>query len=189
MQLDYHTITDERLYYSADTRLFRKHRLNTKVTHRWGLKGISVRKNDPEQVIEYAGIGFFGYYAGPQVHVVDHYGLGDALIARLPPYNRGKDWRPGHYTRIVPDGYVQTLKSKNDQNLISDKKLSEYYDHLKIITQGSTFSMERLLEIWKMNTGAYDHLIDFDTYRYPKSTKVNCGVSGCNKTGQPIKLG
>ena len=177
-QLLYHTITDERLKYGPTTALFRDGRFNREVTDYWAEKGKSVRKDDPNQVYAFDAIGYFGYYAGPQLHVVDAFGLGDALLSRMPPYHRGREWRPGQFKRVIPDGYVKTIESEYKQDLIADKNLAEFFDHLLVIIRGSTFSRERLQEIWKMNTGAYNQLIDFDTYRYPQSVTVHCSSTG-----------
>ena len=180
-----------RLHYSTDTRLLRDGRLNTEMDLRnpWAAQAIAARKDDPKQVIEFASIGFFGYFAGPQMHVVDFAGLGDSLIARLPPEDEGMNWVPGHLYRIIPDGYIETIENGAVDNQIKDKKLAEFYDHMKVITRGSTFSGQRLSEIWKMNTGAYNQLIDFVPYRYPDTVKVTCSESGCNEDGQPVKSG
>ncbi len=186
----FNTTGHSRLNYSPYTRLLRNGYLNTEMdlSQEWAAAAIAAREEDPKQVIEFPSIGFFGYFAGPQVHVVDRVGLGDALIARLPPYHRGMDWWPGHLYRIVPKGYTETIKSGYANNEIKDKNLAEYFDHMNVITRGDTFSRARLSEIWRMNTGAYDHLIDFDAYRYPKSIIMPCNKSGCNQVGQPLKV-
>ena len=185
----FETSGHSRLNYSPHTRLLRDGRLNTGVNHPWADQGIAAREEDPQQVIVVASIGFFGYYAGPQLHVLDPVGLGDALIARLPPINQGEDWVPGHLLRVIPDGYIETIESGAAENQISDEKLAEYFDHLKVITRGKTFSGQRLSEIWKMNTGEYDDLIDFFAYRYPGAAVVDCSSSSCNEGGEPVLLG
>lgn len=38
----------------------------------------------------WASIGLFGLFAGPEVHIVDPLGIGDALLARQPAL---PDWR------------------------------------------------------------------------------------------------
>ena len=185
----YNTGGHSRLHYSPVTRFLRNGRINTEVEHRFADEAAAAREENPKQVIKFASVGFFGFYAGPQIHVLDTVGLGDALLARMPPRHRGIDFWPGHLYRDVPDGYMETLESNVGANLITDKNLAEYYEHLKIITEGSTFSGERLAEIWKVNTGAYDALIDFNTYRYPDAARISCSDSGCNEGGQPVSLG
>jgi len=180
-----------RLNYSHYTRLLRDGRLNAEMNlaHPGAAQAIAARKDNPKQVIEFDHIGFIGYYGGPQLHVVDPIGLGDALIARLPPEDRGMNWWPGHLYRIVPEGYIETIESGGVDNQIKDKNLAEFYDHMRVITFGGTFSRQRLLEIWRMNTGVYDDLINFVTYRYPGSKKLACNQSGCNENEPPVLLG
>lgn len=53
-------------------------------------------------------VGWLGYSQGPELHIVDAYGLVDPVIARAP-LEPGKPLRPGHLQRVLPDGYVQYL--------------------------------------------------------------------------------
>jgi len=69
----------------------------------------------------------------------------------------------------MPDGYLQSLQV--GKNMIADPNLATYYDKLRLITRGGLFDRQRLVEIWKMNTGQYDALIDRDAYRYPGMIK------------------
>ena len=80
------------------------------------------------------------------------------------------------------------MENGNDINRLVDKDLAKYYEKLSVITRSSTFSMARLMEIWKMNTGAYDTLIDYDRYHYPEAVKVVCSPPDCDETSQPIQF-
>lgn len=91
------------------------------------------------------------YQWGPNVHVVDRNGLVDALIARIP---HTESRRPGHFWRVIPDGYLESLES--GENLIADPDLAVYYDHLSPVIHGPVFSRDRLREIWRFNTGFYN---------------------------------
>jgi arabinofuranosyltransferase len=102
--------------------------------------------------------GLFAFYAAPQLHVVDTHGLGDPLLARLPTYNT-TDFIIGHFFRAVPEGYCKYRRSFGSQ--IQDKNLREYYQKLSILIHNEKlFSRERLLTIWRFNTGYYDYLLD-----------------------------
>jgi len=102
--------------------------------------------------------GLFSFYAGPDLHIVDTHGLGDPLLARLPAMERF-DFIIGHFFRAVPDGYWKFERSFGNQ--IKDRNLHEYYDKLSILTRNENlFSRERLVTIWRFNTGYYDHLLD-----------------------------
>lgn len=103
-----------------------------------------------------SGIGMVGYYAGPDVHIIDELGLGDPLLSRLPPSDL-TEWRLAHFARAIPDGYGESIE--NDENRIADPALAEYYDQIRLITRGEIWSLERWSAIWKLNTGQYDHLI------------------------------
>ncbi len=131
-------------------------------THHWAADGWEVRKKAPCLAVEGA-VGYFGYYAGPEVHVLDINALTDPLMARLPTIN-ALAWRIGHFARKIPAGYKETLLS--GQNRIRDRKLAAYYDRLSLITRGDLFDLNRWEEIWRMNAGKYDDLLNFDFYRH-----------------------
>ena len=117
-------------------------------------------------ITTWTNVGFSGFYAGPQVHIIDAIALAEPLLARLPARVES-DWGPGHFNRIMPEGYIETHHS--GQNLIADKNLAVYFDKLCIITRGDLFDGRRWREIWNMHTGKYDPLIDVEFYRYPSN--------------------
>lgn len=103
-------------------------------------------------------IGFFGFYAGPEAHIVDKYALADPLLARLPPaIELDLYWRVGHFKRRLPDGYLETAST--GQNSLTEKGLAGYYDKLALVTRGPLFDPNRWVEIWNFNTGQYDYLL------------------------------
>jgi arabinofuranosyltransferase len=144
-------IADERAYYYPHTGLLAANR----VPHPWAEQGMVLRAQGPA-VIEHGNVGFLGYYAGPAVHVVDRNGLTDPLLARLPVRDPA-DWRIGHFRREVPPGYVDTLRG--GQNVVADSGLAAFYEPLSLVTRGPLWSRARLLAIYRLNTGAYDHLL------------------------------
>lgn len=157
-------ITDERAHYFCGSSLFNYRSDVEMPNHRWAEQGRELRKRGTVMA-KTVTIGYFGYCAGPKVHVFDAQALSDPLLARLPIPNP-KDWRIGHFRREFPNGYMQSVHYGT--NLIEDKNLAAYYDKLKIITQGDLFSMERLKETVKLNLGFYDHLVeDFDPSPQP----------------------
>lgn len=101
-------------------------------------------------------IGIYGYYAGPEVYIMDKVCLSDPLRARLPA---ARPSRIGHFRRHVPVGYRQTIED-GFVNQIREPHLHEYYDKLLTVTHGDLFSPERLKTIIQFNLGVYDHLID-----------------------------
>jgi arabinofuranosyltransferase len=156
-------ISDERRVFYEDNSLMGTDRTTRMPTHPWGQDGLKER--DYAAPVEVRGaVGMYGYYLGPGTHIVDYNGLNDALLARLPAkweYN----WKAGHFVRIIPDGYIETLET--GRNAIRDGQLADYYDKLALVVRGDLFDRRRLAEIWRINTGWYDSLIAFDDYRYP----------------------
>ncbi|MBP9502623.1 MAG: hypothetical protein KBF17_10730 [Candidatus Promineofilum sp.] len=144
-------IADERAYYTPNTGLLYPNR----DLHPWAEQGMVLRAQGPA-VVEHGNVGFLGYYAGPDVHIVDRNGLTDPLLARLPVRDP-VDWRIGHFRREVPAGYIDTLR--DGRNLIQDPDLAAYYEPLRFVTSGRLWSTARWFEIWRFNTGAYDDLL------------------------------
>lgn len=151
----YSQIADERMYYSLYTNLSAMDHSLMMPRHEWASSGVEYKLENTPVVVE-ASVGMIGYFAGPKVHLLDQYAIGDPLLARLKVTSG--NWRIGHFVRDIPAGYVDTLKI--DKNRIKDPNLAEYYGKLKIIISGNLFSMERLKTIWEMNTGQYDYLLE-----------------------------
>ena len=105
-----------------------------------------------------------GFYAGPDVHIVDMIALTEPLLARLPAKHDPKAGA-GHYGRIVPAGYLEML-SGEEVDMVDDG-LARYRQKLQKVISGPLFARARLLEIWRLNTGYYNELIDWDYYRFP----------------------
>jgi arabinofuranosyltransferase len=149
-------IADERLFYFPKSGLVNQVREGFPLTHPWGEKGNSYKVNGEKIVLE-GNTGFVGFSAGPSVHIVDYLALNDPLLSKLPAIHN-EEWRIGHFKRKIPQGYIETLES--GENRIKDANLSEYYDHIKIVTRGPIFTKERLKSIWLLNTGQLNYLID-----------------------------
>lgn len=116
---------------------------------------LTVKDLPPSSVIPMeVAYGCAVYKVHNAAHLIDPYGLGDALIARLP--SEIVFPRIGHVPRNIPDGYAESLES--GENRIANPKIHEFYDHLKIVISGDLFSMERLREIYRFNTGYYSDL-------------------------------
>lgn len=111
--------------------------------------------------------GFFGFAAGPEVHVVDPHGLSEPFLARLPPPYM-PDWRIGHLWRALPEGYWETLRDGTPQ--IVDPGLAEYRAALVEITRGPLFRRERWAAIIGMALGRYESLLPVQSLRFPPTT-------------------
>ncbi|MBN6187012.1 glycosyltransferase family 39 protein [Aneurinibacillus sp. BA2021] len=163
--IDEHGIADERAFYYQAAGLLRAHEGVTLPDSPMVKKGLEWQNRTLS--LE-SHIGFFGFYGGPGLHIVDSFALSEPLLARLPISEYPK-WRIGHYTRIMPEGYPDTIAS--GENRIKDPNLAAYYDKLSFIIKGPLFDMNRIKEIWKLNTGQYDRLIA--AYKPPERLKLN----------------
>jgi arabinofuranosyltransferase len=146
-------ITDERRYYYQQSGLLTAQRGVPMPNHKWTHMGHELRAGGQKLFLTDAA-GFIGYAAGPGVHFIDKYGLGDALLARLPAE---VPWRIGHFVRRVPEGYEDSVV--HGRNVIGDPGIAAYYERLRLITEGPLFSRERWRTILRMNLGRYDHYV------------------------------
>lgn len=168
--IDRFGIHDERrLFFAINSLVYAKRMNPGMLDHPWSRAGFEMR-----QTAERAGqpvvrvvdaIGHSGYFAGPRVHLVDAWALADALVARLPPVY-GKF---GHFPRVIPRGYVDTLATGKE--MLFDPNLAEYYRHLSLIIRGRLWDPERLKTIWHFNTGVYQSLLD--RYAYVRGREVS----------------
>jgi len=149
-------ISDERVVYYAGTGLLNNLDNIEIPRHPWAAWGSDVGARGQSPIF-FKVLGMYGFFAGPEIHIIDHYTLADPLRSKLP-IEKDQWWVIGHFTRTVPPGYMETLQS--GENVIEDKCLAKYYDKLSIITRGDLFDANRIQEIWKMNTGQYDYLLD-----------------------------
>ena len=162
--IDSYGIADERLWYFSGMGLFRGGHFNPLPSHPWIDEGILARQQLPHGVVIREGIGLYGFYAGPQVYIIDIHALSDPLLARLPA-KRWVNWQIGHFERVIPGGHTDTMKVGYPAE--TDHDLREFDTHLFTIVSGNLFSLDRFTEIWKMNTGQYNHLVDVDRYQFP----------------------
>ena len=117
------------------------------------------------------------------MHLLDECALADPLLARLPAVFN-PDWRTGHYRRMVPDGYRESLESSSNQ--VRDPKLHHFYDQLRLITRSDRlFTRDRLGAIFAMNLRRYDGDIDRQFYRYAGSVASLDELSAIRAVGSP----
>jgi arabinofuranosyltransferase len=155
--IEYHGINDERRFYYPECGLLRQPARGPRPNHYWAIQGFDAGRGlgGRREVIVRGSIGFFGYHAGPGVHIIDYHGLTDPLLARLPAKKR---WRIGHFVRVMPEGYPETWQQ--DRNMIADKNLAALYDRLARITQGRIWEPQRLRDILSVMRGTDDILVD-----------------------------
>lgn len=116
------------------------------------------RRAEREGVLvrEKTAIGFYGFFAGPRVHILDSTALVDPLLARFR-VAPGSAWRVGHFFRAVPDGYLEALES--GENRIRDPDLAAYYERLRVVTRGPLGDPRRWAQAARLVLGMDDHLL------------------------------
>jgi len=150
-------IADERGYYFNTCGLINAPHYPEMPAHLWAQVGRQLRGAGRKTLV-FANIGLEAYFAGPDLHVVDPLALGDPLLARLPTVTPRSSWRIGHFVRRIPDGYLESLET--GENLVTDKALAQYYGQLQLVVCGRLFSKERLIAIWRLNTGTDNNLLE-----------------------------
>jgi arabinofuranosyltransferase len=147
----YFGVADERRFYYPTTGLLRRlgygGRAQTNVWVEAG-RALRARAQSGRVVIEANNVGMVGYYAGPHVHIIDRNALCDPLLSRLPAK---PGWRIGHFTRAIPDGYVDGWRAGT--NGLTDPALHAYYDKIRTLTQGDIWSSHRLALVWRFSLG------------------------------------
>lgn len=123
----------------------------------------------PDAVVTVGSCGFLGFFAPPSARVVDYFALADPLLARIPA-RRVVPWRPGHYGRHIPKGYVKTLET--GKNRLADPVLAALHDDLRLVTEGPLLSAARFGAIWRINTGAHRAAGELETLRFPDAVRV-----------------
>jgi arabinofuranosyltransferase len=111
-----HGIADERAFYFPYTDLWRYWTQppgEFLSAHPWVKDAREIAARN-EGVSMHYNIGFLGYELGTRGIVIDRNGLADPLLARLPCKI---PWRIGHYGRVVPAGYPETLQAGTDRFL------------------------------------------------------------------------
>jgi arabinofuranosyltransferase len=171
---DAHGVADERRVYFQRCGLLQWRPGKAMPVWPTGKTGRGFRKAEEPAVEAHLSVGLRGFVAGPRLHIVDLYGLGDPLLARLPAM-RDPRWRIGHFRRHVPPGYLSTLQT--GVNAFEDEELGRFYEELALITRGPIWSGERWRAIVRMNLGRSDSLIDRDRYRDPKSGETEASGS------------
>jgi len=115
--------------------------------HRWTHDAQTLSKRQ-QRVYKRANIGFFGYWIGTDKIVIDPLALTDPLLSRLPTTGF---WRIGHFSRALPAGYIDTLRS--GQPMIEDEEIRRLHARVRLATQADLFASGRLLAIYELNFG------------------------------------
>ncbi len=149
-------IYDERSYYENVSALFPPGSWQPRsvIGGYWQDLGLALKAvpSTTPQLISASGMEAF--LAGPHNIFIDKYAITSPLLARLPM--KSGDWRIGHFTRDIPEGYPQSLKNGDTSGM--ERDLGEYAAALSTITAAPLFSLARLKTILAFNTGQYENL-------------------------------
>lgn len=144
------SVDDERGYRHGDTSLLRLNKdRGLRNLGGWVADALKVRASG-KRVSVYRNIGYYGFFAGPGVHILDPYGIGDPLIGRMPFTEGMGYWSSGHFYRKVPEGYTEAAL---DAGTIKDPAIQAYWQKLELVTRGPIFSGARLAEVVRFNLG------------------------------------
>ncbi|MBN2340347.1 MAG: hypothetical protein JXX29_00195 [Deltaproteobacteria bacterium] len=174
--VDLNGIADERGFYFHGSGFLQMSRERLFRETGWARDGMAARQKGPHAE-QKRMIGWYGYYAGPEVHIVDPLALSDPLLSRIP--KRLGAWRVAHYNRDLPRGYMEAAFHSKKQ--LSNRYLHLYFNKLKIVTREPLFSLHRWKEIWKLNSGQYNYLIErycseeFSVFQYKHVSELQTG--------------
>jgi arabinofuranosyltransferase len=158
--LSHHGVCDERRCYYPATgllpQLYAQHGAAWE-PHGWIANELvplqsEVQSGHRVALVHMAGVS--RYITPADVHIVDRYGLADALLARLPAK---PDSRVGHYERSIPDGYFETIETGVSR--IANPNVSCYYQRLRLVIAGPIWNAERFATIAEFLVGRYDGLL------------------------------
>lgn len=167
-----HGISDERHAYYPGTGLLSANRSGLEPTHPWADEGRQLRLAGPSVEVALT-VGMRGYYAGPEVHLIDRGALCDPLLARLPA-RYFPDWRVGHYWRVLPPGYAHAAASPDPRT--ADSRLDRLTHSVWAASRAPLLRRDRWSSIWDLAAG---RLIDGSTrqsYRLPGLRHATLGA-------------
>lgn len=152
----FHGVGDERAFYAPATGVWARRAPGYR-EHRFVVAGREARRTAEARggVTDVAGsVGFYGYYGGPRLRIIDTMAITDPFLARLPmTRTAGGEWRIGHFVRELPPGYAQTVASRVNQ--LEDPRLARLYDDLRLVTTGPLWDAARWRAIVRLNVGRY----------------------------------
>jgi arabinofuranosyltransferase len=173
-------VTQERYFFFWFTRFTRYLQRGDEGIHDFGwCQDGNEQRNQGIAVAASHTVGMHGFCLGTEGKMVDLLGITDPLLARMPHNPAQKNWRAGHFLRVVPEGYCSSVL--HNSNEIVDPVIARYYDSLRLITQSEPlFSKERLQAIWQINTGAFnEELTTARAHLLSQPTQTASNLSSC----------
>jgi arabinofuranosyltransferase len=179
-------IADERAFYNRDSSL---RAILAGRVHPWLAEGEQFKQflAGRKALAARRTIGMYGYAAGPSVFIVDSFALADPFLSRLPACIAS---RPGHITRPMPAGYLESLKTGRNAmsdntmsgNAMNDPLLAQLLDDTFLATKASLWAHGRIAAIWRLNTGTYNDPQKLARYASTPEGFQNIGVDRGNES-------
>jgi arabinofuranosyltransferase len=145
-------VSDERACYYPWTGLLNARPDMAEPFHAWAEYGRQLRAQG-KMVVVAENLGFTGFFAGPEVYIINWHALSDPFLARLPA-PRGEVWRVGHQRRPIPEGYVETKAT--GENHLADPLLARRYDRIQYVISGPLWDADRLRASARLAMGELD---------------------------------
>ncbi|PRQ05474.1 hypothetical protein [Enhygromyxa salina] len=177
-------ITDERSHYAASSSAWAWRPGRSMPDHPWRDAGEAGPESD-ERVVLFSTMGFYGYFAATDLHVIDAFALGDPLLARLPPVRR-VDWKAGHLPRIIPDGYLRTLADDPSHIQIRDPGVARLYEVVVRVHHGPIFARGRAAAIFELLSGRAS--ADIDPRRHHLAELVRIDAGALARRRKPVRF-
>jgi arabinofuranosyltransferase len=163
-------IADERSHYAASASALAWRPGRSLPDHPWrelGERG----PDDGARVVAFSTIGYYGFHADPQLHIVDAFALADPLLAQLPPVRR-VDWKAGHLPRVLPDGYLDTLADPS-QIALRDPAVAQLYTTVERVHHGPIFARGRAAAILELLSGRARASIDARQHQLAELVRID----------------
>jgi arabinofuranosyltransferase len=156
---DTRRVHDARAADYQATGLLRWSRVSRPPRHPEAARGLTARSSSA-RVGSSDRPGFFGFAAGPGVHVIDAHGGGDPLLARLPPAVGTFGYGPR--LRRLPDGYTSSIE--RGTNVLAEPSLAALNMHVRRVSRSPLSDLRRLSTAWRLASGSFDMLIRESSY-------------------------
>jgi arabinofuranosyltransferase len=154
--VDENKISDERIVYTG-LGFFERLKKKSAPSTGYARDNWVYLPDGPVRVKVVGPLGMNSMTMGPNFHMIDMNSLADPLMTRLPLYDVNT-WRIGHFRHVIPRGYLDSIRT--GKNLIKNKNIALYYDKLSFVIKGDLWDWHRIVEVWNLNTGKYDYLLE-----------------------------
>ena len=90
---------------------------------------------NPSEVGVFCGmLGTVGIATGPITHLVDSCALTDRFLAGAPASAKDYSWKPGHFHREIPEGYLEAVATRDPSRVVdpADRfRLTELWSRIR----------------------------------------------------------